>query len=228
MRCNQRDHSISKGSKAVHPIGSPISHSTNRGFKTSRESPAGAWRERLPPCVEVMSGASPLPSWACGVAQRGQDKDSASKVWGSDSCGAEKVPFRIEPRVGQAPENVSKPGNKQAWDVFQEDDGGSHFANDAHDFWEDPAVVFRSPLRACEREGLAGEPRRDAIHEAAPRAAVEGCKVVPDRSPIQGRVFHPRHEEGRSEGFPLNESHSAVIFSEGEPESELQSSDPGT
>ena len=38
MRRNQRDHSVSAKSKPVHPVGQPISASTNSGFKVRRVS----------------------------------------------------------------------------------------------------------------------------------------------------------------------------------------------
>lgn len=38
MRRNQGDHSVSAKSKPVHPVGQPISASTNSGFKVRRVS----------------------------------------------------------------------------------------------------------------------------------------------------------------------------------------------
>ncbi|KQZ14293.1 hypothetical protein ASD44_09580 [Mesorhizobium sp. Root554] len=61
---------------------------------------------------------------------------------------------------------------------------------------------------------------------ATPRAAVEGDKVVPDRRAIHGLVFHPGHEGGRSIGFPLDETDSAVAgFCD--MEAELQAANAG-
>ena len=64
----------------------------------------------------------------------------------------------------------------------------------------------------CARDGerLARIASSDDVHRAAPRAAVEGGNVVPDRRRIQGRVFHPRHEDGRGVGVPLDMTHSAI------------------
>src|SRR5690606_3116266 len=36
MRCNQRDHAVATETKPVHPVGQPISASTNSGFKVRR------------------------------------------------------------------------------------------------------------------------------------------------------------------------------------------------
>ena len=50
----------------------------------------------------------------------------------------------------------------------------------------------------------------DNIHRSTPQAAIEGGNVVPDRCAIQGLVFHPRHEGGRSICFPLDVTNSAI------------------
>jgi hypothetical protein len=38
MRCNQGDHAVATEAKPVHPVGQPISASTNSGFKVRRAS----------------------------------------------------------------------------------------------------------------------------------------------------------------------------------------------
>src|SRR5690606_9497480 len=48
-----------------------------------------------------------------------------------------------------------------------------------------------------------------------------------DRRRIQGRLFHPGHEDGRSEGVPLDDTHNSQP-GEGGAEAELQPTDPGT
>lgn len=75
---------------------------------------------------------------------------------------------------------------------------------------------------------LAWVARRDEVHASTKRCAVEGCEIVPDRSAIQGLVFHPRHEDGRCVGFPLDVTHGSYPVSQGESKSEVKSSDPGT
>jgi hypothetical protein len=67
-----------------------------------------------------------------------------------------------------------------------------------------------APSLAGEAEGLAGIAGRDEMNAAAPRAAVEGSEIAPDRRRCQGRVFHPGHESGRRVAFPLNETNSPV------------------
>lgn len=92
-----------------------------------------------------------------------------------------------------------------ARDVLPEDILRPHLFDDAAELPEEPrAFPVKPALPAGPGEVLAGCPARDDIHLAAPRAAVEGGEVIPDRSAIQGLGFHPGHEDGRSEGFPFD------------------------
>lgn len=100
-------------------------------------------------------------------------------------------------------------------DVFEEDPTGSDFPDDPGDMRPEVPRVIGSFTLAGSAEGLAGISGSDAIHLAAPRAAVEGFKIVPYRRRIQCLVFHPRHESGRGMCFALDESHSPISgFSE--------------
>jgi hypothetical protein len=112
--------------------------------------------------------------------------------------------------------------------VLQEDVAGRHFAKHASDVVPEPPLVADPLALSSRTEGLAGESGRDKIHLSAPRAAIKGCEIVPDRRWIQGLLFHAGHESGRSIGFPLNVTHSSIPFSEGELDSEFESADPGT
>jgi hypothetical protein len=79
MRGNQRDHAVATEPKPVHPVGQPISASTNSGFKLRRvpevSSPPGGivrtWRPRSPLTgVFARLVAPSLWSRAVGVIQR--------------------------------------------------------------------------------------------------------------------------------------------------------------
>ena len=89
------------------------------------------------------------------------------------------------------------------------------------------ARLVGAPALAGDAERLARISRRDEIHRAAPRPAVEAGKVVPDRCLIQGLVLHPRHEDGRGEGVPLDVTHSTVSGL-GQHKSEVEASGAGT
>lgn len=97
-----------------------------------------------------------------------------------------------------------------ASDVFPEDEKGLCFADDSDELVEEPASgAIEAGALASDGDVLAWASPNDAIHAATPRAAVEGCDVVPNRRAAQGLFFHPCHEAGRCVGFPLNVTHSS-------------------
>lgn len=97
-----------------------------------------------------------------------------------------------------------------AFDVFEEDPAGTDLAHDPLDLWPQvPRIVFAASSSGLA-EGLTGIAGRDDMNAAAPRSAVEGSQIVPYRRRSQGLVFHPGHESGRSVGFPLDVTHSAI------------------
>jgi hypothetical protein len=73
-------------------------------------------------------------------------------------------------------------------------------------------VVF-SPFVTCVAERLAGESRRDEIHDSTPRLAVEGSEIVPYRSDIQF-LSKVRDERGGGAFVPLAPENGAVVFNE--------------
>ena len=112
--------------------------------------------------------------------------------------------------------------------VLEENKSGPDLSHDSgHIGPQVPRIVFTAALTR-DRKWLAGVASSDDIHLSAPRAAIEGLEIVPYRSAIQGLVFHPRHESGRGEGFPLNVANGSVILSECDGNSEVESSNPGT
>ena len=106
-------------------------------------------------------------------------------------------------------------------DILEEDEGWLALADDAGDVRPKVAWILGTEPLACDGERLARISRSDDVHRAAPRAAVEGSNVVPDNSLIQGRVLHPRHENGCGEGFPFDMAHSSISGDgDGEPKVE--------
>ena len=95
-------------------------------------------------------------------------------------------------------------------DVFEKTPFRPDVFDDPRDVRPQVPGVIRSPALAGDAKRLAWISARDKIHNATPRLAVEGCNVVPDRSLIQGLFFHPRHEDGRGEGVPLDITNSTV------------------
>jgi hypothetical protein len=95
-------------------------------------------------------------------------------------------------------------------DVFKEAPLRRDFADDAGNGGPEVAGIVFALAVACERERLAGITGRDDMNASAPRSAVKGSHIVPNRSRAQGRVCHPRHESGRGETVSFDITHSTV------------------
>lgn len=168
-----------------------------------------------------------------GLASRtvavGQDKEPRAKMRRPDALRAENVPLRIEPASGKVVDDDAQPFFAKAPDVLEEDplDAVAKLVDDSENVSPKPASVPDAEELAALREGLAGEAGSDEMNAATPSSTVEGGDVVPDRSRIQGRVFHPGHESGRSVGFPLDVTHNAMPGL-GELDPKLEAASPGT
>ena len=80
-------------------------------------------------------------------------------------------------------------------DVLEKDSSWTGLSDDpAHVRPEVAGVVSPSPL-ASNGEGLTGEASVDKIDSTAPRAAIEGSEIGPDRGTIQPSVLHSPNED---------------------------------
>ena len=114
-----------------------------------------------------------------------------------------------------------------AGDVLSKEDGRAGFNQDAADVGPEVAGIVFAFASAAEGEGLTGISGRDDMNLAAPRSAVEGSQIVPNRRVIQGLVFHPGHESGRGETVSLDKTHSSIAGF-GKVDAEVETSDTGT
>ena len=172
---------------------------------------------RLPPLERV-------PEQARGVGQfvafaDGEDEEPLSPVGRADFRRRKQSCRKPVAQRDQSAGDLGEAEAEMMGDVFEENEGRFTFADDPGDMRPEVAGILRAPSFARHAERLARIARRDDIHRAAPRLAVESGNVVPDNSLIQGRVRHPRHESGRSVCFPLYMAHSSISGqSEGEAE----------
>ena len=163
---------------------------------------------RFPPLARV-------PEQARGVGQVvalavGEDEEPLPLVGRTDFRRREEARRKAVAHADQSSGDLGEAEAEMMGDVLEEDEGRLTLANDAGDMRPEVPRVVRAPALARDGERLARIARSDDVHRAAPRAAVEGGNVVPDRRRIQGRVFHPRHEDGRGVGVPLDMTHSAM------------------
>jgi hypothetical protein len=162
----------------------------------------------LPPLERV-------PEQARGVGQvvalaDGEDEEPLASMRRTDFRRREEARRKAVAHADQSSGDFGEAEAEMMGDVLEEHEGRLDRAGDAGDMRPEVARVVRAPALARDGERLARIARSDDVHRAAPRAAVEGGNVVPDRRPIQGRVFHPRHEDGRGVGVPLDVTHSAI------------------
>ncbi len=139
----------------------------------------------------------------------------------ADFSRCEQARFCAVAQAAKAAGDFGKSQIDVPLDVLGEDDAGAHLVDDPFDLGPQVPGIGLAPTLSGEAEGLAGITGREDMNSAAPRSAVKGSQIVPYRRAIQPRVFHPCHESGRSMGFPLDETCSAISgFCDGEPEFE--------
>jgi hypothetical protein len=141
----------------------------------------------------------------------GQQEEALAEMGCPDLGRAEHVPLRIEPERGQRSHNLvegaAPADSEEVGDVLEEDQSRASCADNASDLGPEPALVLDTAPPAGAAGRLAGEASRDDIH-ARKGAGVEVAEVAaPNRSRLQGRVFHPCQEAGRGVGVPLDVTH---------------------
>ena len=177
---------------------------------------------RLPPLDRV-------PEQARGVGQfvplaDGEDEQPLALVGRTDFRRSKEACRKAVAHTDQSAGDFGEAEAEMMGDTLEEHERRLNLADDAGDMGPEVARVIRAPAFARDGERLARIARSDDVHRAAPRAAVEGSNVVPDRRAIQGRVFHPRHESGCGEGFPFDMAHSTISGDgDGKPEVESAS-----
>lgn len=96
------------------------------------------------------------------------------------------------------------------FDVFEEAPFWIDLFDDAADMGPQVPGVVLALSFACKAERLAWISGSEDMNLVAPSSAVEGRNIVPERSLIQGLVFHPSHESGRRECFPFDVTNSSI------------------
>lgn len=140
----------------------------------------------------------------------GEDEEPLPLVGRADFHRREEARRKAVTHADQSAADFGEAEAEMMGDIFEKDERGLDLADNPSDVGPEVARVLRASAFACDGERLARIARSDDVHRAAPRAAVEGGNVVPDRRRIQGRVFHPRHEDGRGVGVPLDVTHNAI------------------
>lgn len=135
----------------------------------------------------------------------------------------EQARFWAVAQLAKVSRDVGKSQVDMAFDIFEEGPFRSHLVDNAGDVGPEVSGIVCAAALAGAAEGLAGIAGSDDMNAAAPRAAVKGFEIVPNKRLAQGLVFHPGHESGRSMGFPLDVAHSP-ISALGDMEAEVEAS----
>lgn len=173
-----------------------------------------------------------VPEQARGVGQfvslaDGEDEEPFTLVGRADFRRREEACRKAVAHADQSAGDFGEAEAEMMGDILEEDEGRLDLADDPGDMGPEMARIVGAPAFARDGERLARIARSDDVHRAAPRAAIEGSNVVPDRCRIQGRVFHPRHEDGCGVGFPFDMAHS-TISGDGDGEPEVEPARAGT
>jgi hypothetical protein len=88
--------------------------------------------------------------------------------------------------------------------VLEKAEAGADFIDDSRDVGPEVSRVFLAEHLSGVGEWLARVSASDEIHFATPRTAVEGFKVRPNRSLIQGSFLHAANNCRRRIRFPLH------------------------
>jgi hypothetical protein len=137
----------------------------------------------------------------------GHEEDPLPTVGSANVFRCKSQPLRVPPIFGQLTDDSAKVGlrpRSDAWDVLQEEQAGSHLAKDPTGDRPEVSLVRAAALLAGAGVGLAGDPRHDEIHRAAPSASIEGSEVSPDRRRVQDAFFHARDQDRGGKEFPLH------------------------
>ena len=174
---------------------------------------------RFPPLERV-------PEQARGVGQfaafaDGKDEQPLTLVRRADFRRRKETRRKAVAHADQSADDFGETEAEMMGDVFEEDERRLDLVDDPRDMRPEVARVVRPSALPRDGERLARIARSDDVHCATPWAAVETGNVIPDRRLIQGRLFHPCHENGRGVGFPFDMAHSSISGDgNGEPEVE--------
>lgn len=160
----------------------------------------------------------------------GQTEPSFAKVGCPDFGARKHIPFRMEPELGQRPENDVKPssGSSDACGVLQEYKSGLDIANGSDEIEPESGAFASQDAGAFPgvADVLAREARHDAIHCSHAASAVEGSDICPHRRWSQGTVLDARCQSRHCRGFPLHVQDWPSIWQR-KLQSESQSLDSG-
>ena len=171
----------------------------------------------------MVSGVSHFPA-------PGEAEPPCAPVAGAHVGRRKSDPFRVPPAVGQFSHDAGggaffeNPfgfvhsgggGSSDGADVLQKEPLRIAIVGDVEDVEEQArALAIKPSTPPGNADVLAREARNEEIHASAPRCAVEGKQVRPDRRRIKGSRFHKPGKLRGCSGFPLHVANGTVLDAE--------------
>lgn len=156
-------------------------------------------------------------------------KPSSPPMAGTHIGRGKSDPLRVPPAVGQFSHDAGGcaffelafgfvhsggGGSSDGCDVLQNKPTRTASVGNVEDVEEQTgSLAIKAGASTSNAEVLAREPRNEEIHASAPRCAIEGEQVRPDRRRIKRSRFHKADKLRGSSGFPLHVANGAVLVS---------------
>jgi hypothetical protein len=97
-------------------------------------------------------------------------------------------------------------------DVFEQGLVGVDLVDNSGDMGPEVPGILLTLLEPSARERLAGITGNERLNASAPRSAIEGFEIAPDRSRIEGAVFKARRQLEGCRNFDFHVADGASLW----------------
>jgi len=123
-----------------------------------------------------------------------EDEEPVPQVRGTDFLRREHACRNAVAHFRKVVVDLLEAHTKVVGDVLEEAPAGLALPHDAGDGGPQVPGVLVPEALAGQAERLTRVAASDAIHDATPRAAVEGSQIRPNRGLVQASLFHTRSQ----------------------------------
>lgn len=135
-----------------------------------------------------------------------KDEKPLAKVREAHFCRCEQSSLNRVTKALKVSPDAAEARRQVRADVFEEQEPGPGLDDDAAERRPQPPGICDPEALAGAGFALARVAANEAIHEATPRAAVEGSGIRPHRSRIQESRLHKCHQPRDGRGLPLHQA----------------------
>jgi hypothetical protein len=131
--------------------------------------------------------------------------DAFPLVWSASVARSHNSPSCREPHRGKVKQDQSKSSSHKHRAVFHPHEAGSNFTNNARHLSPESRAGTADPgALTGGGDVLAREASRHHVNNSAPRSAVKGSHVIPDREGRKASVVLPGNQHIAGIGVELN------------------------